>query len=316
MTARVLVVVHPRLGSPDELLSAVAGAEIHAVVFGAADPHSLVAAGVQGVHTVAHALTDTAHVEALADAVARIAGDLHPGLVLINHTPLGADLAPRIAFHLDGDAATGCVVIACHADRFHCTRPRQGGIAHEVLSYARGPVVATLRAGNYPAAPRDATRTGTVRAFEYTPAADAVRATLVERREETAGAGPRLEDARVIVAGGRGLDGPEGFSVLQDLARAIDGVVGASRVPCDLGWCPRSWQIGLTGKTVTPELYIAVGISGASHHMAGCGNARAIVAINTDREAAIFRDARFGLAADYRALLPALVAELSKPQTG
>ena len=94
--------------------------------------------------------------------------------------------------------------------------------------------------------------------------------------------------------------------------------VGASRVPCDLGWCPHSWQIGLTGKTVTPELYFAVGISGASHHLAGCGNARTIVAINTDPQAAIFREAHFGVVGDYRQVVPALARTLqeSKQEQG
>ena len=92
----------------------------------------------------------------------------------------------------------------------------------------------------------------------------------------------------------------------------LGGAVGSSRVPCDLGWVPHSWQIGLTGKTVTPDLYFAVGISGAGHHMAGCGNAKTIVAINTDPEAAIFRDARFGIVGDYRKVVPALVAALKE----
>ena len=113
-----------------------------------------------------------------------------------------------------------------------------------------------------------------------------------------------------MIAGGRGLNGPEGFEVLAELARELDGAVGASRVPCDLGWCPHSMQIGLTGKTVTPELYIAVGISGAGHHMAGCGNARNIVAINTDAEAAIYRDARWGIVGDYRKIVPSLIAAI------
>ncbi|MDH5535647.1 MAG: electron transfer flavoprotein subunit alpha/FixB family protein, partial [Betaproteobacteria bacterium] len=124
--------------------------------------------------------------------------------------------------------------------------------------------------------------------------------------------GVRLEDARVIVAGGRGLNGPDGFRVLEELAAALGGAVGASRVPCDLEWCPRSWQIGLTGKTVRPDLYIAVGISGAGHHMAGCGNAKAIVAVNTDPEAAIFKDARFGVVGDFQEFVPAFIEEVRK----
>ncbi|MDP2707793.1 MAG: electron transfer flavoprotein subunit alpha/FixB family protein, partial [Burkholderiales bacterium] len=124
----------------------------------------------------------------------------------------------------------------------------------------------------------------------------------------------RLEDAKVIVAGGRGLNGVAGFGMLAELANMLGGAVGASRVPCELGWCPRSWQIGLTGRTVTPDLYIAVGISGAGHHMAGCGNAKAIVAVNTDPEAAIFRDARYGVVGDYQRFIPAFITEVQKLQ--
>jgi electron transfer flavoprotein alpha subunit len=120
----------------------------------------------------------------------------------------------------------------------------------------------------------------------------------------------RLEEATVIVAGGRGLNGAEGFKVLEPLVAALGGAVGASRVPCDLGWCSHAMQIGLTGKTVTPALYIAVGISGASHHLAGCGNAKTIVAINTDKNAAIFRDAKFGVVGDYAKVVPALTAAI------
>jgi electron transfer flavoprotein alpha subunit len=131
-------------------------------------------------------------------------------------------------------------------------------------------------------------------------------------REHEAAAGTRLEDAKIVVAGGRGLEGPEGFGVLEELAGVLGAAVGSSRVPCDLGWVPHSRQIGLTGKTVTPDLYFAVGISGAGHHMAGCGNARAIVAINTDPDAAIFRDARFGIIGDYRKVVPALSAAIAE----
>ena len=232
-----------------------------------------------------------------------------PRLVLLAHGVSGAEIAPRLAFRLDGAAATGCVDIAAADGALRCTRPCYGGVARETDRFEVAPVIATVRAGVFAPATRQSGRSGEI--VECAAGGSAPRTRLLAR-ELDAGEGVRLDDARAIVAGGRGLQGPEGFRVLEALARELGAAVGASRVPCDLGWCPHSWQIGLTGKTVTPELYIAVGISGAGHHMAGCGNAKTIVAINTDGEAAIFQDARFGVLGDYRQVVPALAAELRK----
>ena len=132
---------------------------------------------------------------------------------------------------------------------------------------------------------------------------------MLERVEE-AGEGVRLENARVVVSGGRGLGGPEPFDSLRELANMLGGAVGASRAACDAGWVPSGYQVGLTGKTVTPDLYIAVGISGASQHMAGCSNSRTLVAINKDAGANIFKEARFGVAGDWQKVLPAFMEQL------
>jgi electron transfer flavoprotein alpha subunit len=124
-------------------------------------------------------------------------------------------------------------------------------------------------------------------------------------KEETEGV--KLEEARIVVAGGRGLGGPEGFGPLQELANALGAGIGASRAAVDSGWVPYTWQIGLTGKTITPEVYITVGISGASQHIAGCTGAKCIVAINKDRDANIFRYARYGIVGDWQKLIGAAI---------
>jgi len=323
MSAPILVVCDHGAGKPrtasHELLGLAAAlaqrsrGEVVALTLGqAVGGQDVIARGARTVYQVEHALLVEGHIEAMTAAVAQICRDVRPAAVLLNHNSTGGDIAPRLAFRLGGSVATGCVAVDYAADRYLCTRPRQGGIAREVVSFRSAPVVATVRAGNHDAAIADDARSGEIVPVAFEPSADAVRTLVLERRKESDEAGPRLEDASIVVAGGRGLNGPEGFRMLEELAQALGGVVGASRVPCDLGWCPRSWQIGLTGKTVIPELYIAVGISGASHHMAGCGNAKTIVAVNTDPEAAIFKDARYGVVGDYQALIPALTAEIRK----
>ena len=231
------------------------------------------------------------------------AGVVRPRLILASHNSRGADLAPRLAFRLQGAVAMGCVAVELAGGKVTATRPCYGGNAREVVAIEAAPAVVTLRNGCAEALAGEDARPGEIAALDFTPPPRRVR---VVGRHRDSGEDVRLEDARVVVAGGRGVDGPEGFAVLRNLAQTLGGAVGASRVPCDLGWCPHSMQIGLTGKTVTPDLYFAVGISGAGHHLAGCGGARSIVAINTDAGAPIFRHARFGVVGDFRGIIPEL----------
>lgn len=271
-------------------------------------PATLIARGADRVFVVEHPALAGYHGEAWVSAAARVCREAEPAIVLAGHNAAGADLAPRLAFRLGTAVATGCVEVIFDAGKVLATRPCYGGNARETVSFRTVPAVATVRPGSSEALPPEAGRSGEVKLLSVELETELSRLAVLERRREPA-AGARLEDARVIVAGGRGLDGPEGFRLLEELADALGGAVGASRVPCDLGWCPRSWQIGLTGKTVRPDLYIAVGISGAGHHMAGCGNARTIVAVNTDPEAAIFKQASYGVVGDYREFIPALIEE-------
>jgi electron transfer flavoprotein alpha subunit len=268
---------------------------------------SLVAHGADRVF-VCPAQREEYESEVWVEAAAKLALEVQPGVIVAAHTPAGSDLAPRLAFRLKSGVATGCVAVDIAAGRIVCTRPVFGGNARESVSFDTGAAVVTVRSG-VGEARRDEARRGEIVRLQKPASARRVR--VIARERENA-AGTRLEDAKVVVAGGRGLEGPEGFEVLERLAGVLGAAVGSSRVPCDLGWVPHSKQIGLTGKTVTPDLYFAVGISGAGHHMAGCGNARAIVAINTDPDAAIFRDARFGVVGDYRNVVPALAAAIEE----
>lgn len=292
-------------------VAAQAGGGVSALVFSGdrAIAAALIARGADKVYAVAEPAAADYNSDTWLAYAERAVSATGASLVLAAHTTKGADLAPRLAFRLKSAAATGCVAITAEVGTLRFTRPCYGGNARETLSFKTLPAVATVRGGGYDAVPADPARRGEIVALGGGLPASRLR--VIERRRESAEQ-VRLEDARVIVAGGRGLNGPEGFQVLGELAGALGGSVGASRVPCDLGWCPHSMQIGLTGKTVTPDLYVAVGISGASHHMAGCGSARNIVAINTDPEAAIFRDARFGVVGDFQKIVPALTTEVRK----
>ncbi|MCI0847616.1 MAG: electron transfer flavoprotein subunit alpha/FixB family protein, partial [Chloroflexi bacterium] len=186
-------------------------------------------------------------------------------------------------------------------------RPVYGGNAIAVVSCDQTPQIAAIRPKAYEPIEADSSRQGEVVSFpvelDASMALTKVVDTVIEEAE-----GVKLEDAHIVISGGRGLGGPEPFAHLEELAKIMGGTVGASRAAVDSGWVPSSYQVGLTGKTITPDLYIMVAISGASQHMAGCSGAKVIVAINKDAEANIFKEARYGVVGDWETVLPALTA--------
>jgi electron transfer flavoprotein alpha subunit len=200
-------------------------------------------------------------------------------------------------------------------DRLHGTRPAYGGNARAVNVVRADPQVATVRAKSQDPLERDDARSGATTRVAVTIDASAVRIKVINRKGMPA-EGVRLEDADVVVTGGRGMGGPDNFNVIEELAHVLGGAVGASRAVCDLGWRPVSEQVGLTGKVVSPTLYIAVGVSGASQHMAGCSGAKNIVAINKDADANIFKASRFGIVDDFAKIMPPLIEAAKKEKGG
>ncbi len=269
-----------------------------------------IAHGADAVYAIESAVLADAPPDAVVAAATAAVAKAEPRIVLGAKTLLGRDVMPRLAFRLGTALASDCTALALDAaGGLLATRPTYGGNADATVRCLGTPAVASLRPGTADALAPDATRAGEVVAVDAAIDPSVVRTRSVERVEQAA-EGLRLEDARVIVSGGRGLGGPEPFEQLEALATLLGGAVGASRAACDAGWVPTSYQVGLTGKTVTPELYIAVGISGASQHMAGCANAKAIVAINKDAGANIFKEARFGVTGDWAKVLPAFTEQL------
>ena len=241
--------------------------------------------------------------QATADVVALVAST-NPDVVIFNKSDFGSIVGARLAFRTDSAFAADCIEISNADGVVSVTRPVYGGSALAEFDIASTPAIVTLRAGAY----EPSTETGSP-AIEAADAASGVdqRAQVTDTVAE-ARDGVRLEDANFVVSGGRGLGGPEPFSVLTDLANVLGGAVGASRAACDAGWIDHSHQVGLTGKSVSPDVYIAVGISGASQHMAGCSSSRAIVAINKDGDSNIFKEARFGVVGDWEKILPSFLA--------
>ncbi|MCI0819202.1 MAG: electron transfer flavoprotein subunit alpha/FixB family protein, partial [Chloroflexi bacterium] len=207
----------------------------------------------------------------------RIAKEIDPAVILFGQTMIGRDLAPRLAQRLGTAVAMDCVALSMEGDKLLAERPAYGGAARAKYTFNGTPQIATVRvkALDAPAASGSAE----VVKQDAGVSADQVRTTITGRTKPES-TGIRLEDATVVVSGGRGLGGPEAFQQLEELAGVLGGAVGASRAVCDLGWYPVAAQVGLTGKMVTPDLYIAIGISGASQHMAGISSVKNIASVN------------------------------------
>jgi electron transfer flavoprotein alpha subunit len=305
---RPAAVVYEVLGLARALAGAAPGS-VEACIVGDAQPdtaNDLIRRGADRVYTFdSPGGTPEAW---LPDLVALI-GESRPDVVSIGHTTLGAELAPRLAFRLDSAVVTSCVDARYADGKLLLTRPCYGGKAREVVSIRTAPAIFTIKPKSFEPCAADEARRGEIVARASVLDRSALRTKVREiRRNEDEDTS--LESAQVVVAGGGGMKGPQGFELARRIADLLRGAVGASRVACDLGWCPPSYQVGLSGKTIAPQLYIAIGISGAGQHMAGCGNARNIVAINSDRDAPIFRFARYGVVADCHELMPALIERL------
>ena len=234
-----------------------------------------------------------------------------PNVILLGRTVAGRELAPRLAFRLGAGLAQDCleVNIDPESKRLLANRPVFGGNAMATVACVGTPQMAAIRPKAYDPLELDESRKGEVVAVRVELDPSVARSRVLEVVKEES-EGLKLEDARIVVAGGRGLGGPEPFKDLEELASVLGAGIGASRAAVDSGWVPPVWQIGLTGKTITPDLYITIGISGASQHMAGCSGAKVIVAINKDADANIFKESRYGVVGDWEKVLPAFTETL------
>ena len=242
-------------------------------------------------------------------ALTQLCKTLSPRVVLLANDTYSQELAPRLAYRLGGSAVGDGTQVRVEGDAVLVSRQVYGGKAQAVIELKRRPAVVWLRARAFAPAPMREQR-GEVTRVVLDIQAD-TRTRIVERKREEQGEA-RLEEARVIVSGGRGIGGPEPFAAeLKPLAELMGAQIAASRAACDAGWVPPTWQIGQTGKKVSPDLYLAIAITGASQHMAGISEAKTIAAINTDPDAPIFKHSRFGIVEDYRKVVPLLREKLA-----
>lgn len=249
----------------------------------------------------------SAFLEAARQLVAKVA----PRAVLFGHTFLGMDLAPRIAAHLAVVPITNCSALFPEEDGLYAIRPMYHGRIHAKVKIDCNPVVATLQSGN--AAPSRLPASGAI--TEFGVATEAGRKVRHLQTIAPVRTGVDITKAEILVAGGRGIGERDKFILVEDLAAALGGVPACSRPLVDMGWFGTSYQVGMSGNSVKPKLYVACGISGAIEHLHGMKESETIVAINKDPDAPIFKVAHFGIVGDVNELLPELTASARKHKT-
>jgi electron transfer flavoprotein alpha subunit len=273
-----------------------------------------IALGADRVYIATHPDYSEFNGDSYTYLIGEVCKKIRPSLCLMGQTDQGRDVAPRVAARLEVGLGMDCVEVKIDAEQgeFLHTRPVFGGKALAVMASKRDQMqIDTVRSKSMaPPQPQEGRKGETIVLSDgFDPSL--IKAKLTDR-QRLPSEGIRLEDAKVIVAGGGGVGGPEGFEMIKQLAQILGGAAGATRVPVDEKWAPLSMEIGQTGKIVSPELYIAVGISGAAQHITGCLKSKWIVAINKDPDANIFKISNFGLVSDYRAALPVLMEKLKK----
>jgi electron transfer flavoprotein alpha subunit len=291
-------------------LAKATGGEVHMALFGAG---AAGAGGADKVYVAADPVFSEYNSDAYTAFIAGLCGEGGYALCLIGQTDTGRDIAPRLAARLDAGLCMDCVEVKFDAESksFLQARPAYGGKAMAVHASPGGRLqIDTVRPKSIPAAASEKKQGETI-VVSRGPDASAVRVKLLEMKKQES-SGVKLEEAKIIVAGGGGLGGPDGFAMIGQLAEALGGVVGATRVPVDENWVPLSMEIGQTGKIVNPDLYIAIGISGAAQHITGILSSKKIVTINKDPDANMFKISDLGTVADYKAVVPGLIRKIKE----
>ena len=282
------------------------GGEVEAVLLGSGVNELAAEAGKYGaqrVHVDDDVLLDKPLPQPRVDALETLLGDQQFDAVLFASSVLSADIAAALAARLDAGLNYDLTDLAVEDGKLVGTRPALGDSVYADVGWTSEPRLALVRSGTFE--PKETGGSAEVAPFESRFQDFSLAATMVEQAHEES-EGPSIEDADVIVAAGRGLGGPDNFGLVEELAKALGGAVAATRAVVDAGWYPYSTQVGQTGKTVSPKLYVAVGISGAIQHKVGMQSSGLIVAINKDPNAPIFEYADLGVVGDLHEIVPKL----------
>lgn len=270
--------------------------------------------GADKVYITDGAPFSESHPERYTAIISNACKEIAPSIVLLGQTDMGRDVAPSLAARLGTTVCMDCVELAVDPETKSLlqTKPVYGGNAMAVWLLADyQPQVVTMRPRVTAPAEPDASRKGEILPLSIEVDESTIKSKLLKTVKEEV-KGVKLEDAKVVVAGGGGIGSSEGFQMIEELAKLFGGTVGTTTIPCDEGLIPTTSVIGQSGHIVSPNLYIGIGISGAMQHLAGCSNSKCIVAINKDPEAHIFKEADFGVVIDYREFLPPFIDECKK----
>ncbi|RLD95191.1 MAG: electron transfer flavoprotein subunit alpha/FixB family protein [Aquificota bacterium] len=267
--------------------------------------------GAEKVYLIDHELLATYNPPAYARAIGDLIKEKQPQIVLMGGTMTGRDLMPRIAARVGAGLAPDCIKLEIVDGKLKATRPAIAGKVRVEIGYKSDIQMAILRPNVFEKLEPDTSKSAEVEKVPFEPTDLDTKQKLVEFVSKETGR-PELTEAEVIVSGGRGMKAPENFAIIEELADLLGAAVGASRAAVDAGWRPQSDQVGQTGKTVSPNLYIAVGISGAIQHLAGMSSSKFIVAVNKDPDAPIFNVADFGVVGDLFKVVPLLTEEIKK----
>jgi electron transfer flavoprotein alpha subunit len=248
--------------------------------------------------------------EVWTPVLAELAKQHAPKAIFAPVTSKMRELAGRLAARLGVGLSADSVGMAMDGDQLVATRPVYAGKLLAKMTWAKTPWLATLRPNVFRPADAQAGKTATVEKPSVSIPAATMK--LVERREETSTGLPELTEAEIVISGGRGMKGPENYVILEDMGKVIGAAVGASRAAVDAGWRPHRFQIGQTGRTISPKLYLGFGVSGAIQHLAGMRTSKVIVAVNKDPDAPIFKIADYGIVADLFEVVPALTDEFKR----